>query len=358
MQATPLRLIFPICYVETTQSLIRAYRGNPDICYERLKITATDALQPNGHLSAEQFEQLLLLCLEHLLSGTPRFIQALHHVPTTAHGLVGIAAMTTDTLGDALDLMIRYFALLMPCYELYYHDFRGEVHVVLKSIHAFCASAQQFLTELLIASVGRIAKFAQHSQLIALGQGHGADICMQVQFTHDCDDDPHAYERYFGYPVKFGCRENKFIISRQVLNQPLLTRNRTTRAALEMVLKQQLAELPQHQSMSQMVRQFLMQSLNQGKLPNANETAEYFAMSVRTLSRRLQDDQLSLIELSQQVRMDRARQLLMNGTMPLSKIAQILGFSNNASFSRAFRQAVGRTPSDFRKSPADVLPFI
>lgn len=356
MHALPPRLTFPICYVETTQSLIRAYRGNPDACYERLNLHPEQALQPDSRLSAEQFEQLMLWSLEHLLAGEPRFIQALHHVPTTAHGLVGIAAMTADTLGDALDLTIRYFALLMPCYELYYHDFRGEVHVVFKTIYAFRPQVQHFLTEMMIGSIARIAKFAHHPQ--ATSMGHCAEICMQVQLTHDCDEDPLAYSRYFGYPVKFGCRENKFIISRQVLNQPLVTRNRTTRITLERVLKQQLAELPQHQSMTQMVRQFLMQSLNQGRLPNANETAEYFAMSVRTLSRRLRDDQISLIELSQQVRMDRARQLLMDGTMPLSKIAQILGFSNNASFSRAFRQAVGRTPRDFRRSPADMPLFV
>ncbi|MFZ3194562.1 MAG: AraC family transcriptional regulator ligand-binding domain-containing protein [Moraxellaceae bacterium] len=354
MQALSPRLSFPVAYVETTQALIRAYRGSPDACYERLNLSAETPLAPDSRLSAEQFEQLMLLCLEHLPAGEPRFIQALHYVPTTAHGLVGIAAMTADSLGDALDLTIRYFALLMPCYELYYHDFRGEVHVVFKTMYSFRPQVQQFLTEMMIGSIGRIAKFAHHPQVSS--QSHCSAICMQVQLTHACDADPLAYERYFGYPVKFNCRENKFIISRQVLQQPLVTCNRTTRIALEMVLKQQLAALPHHQSITQLVRQFLMQSLNQGRLPSAHETAEHFAMSVRTLSRRLRDDQMSWIELSQQVRMDRARQLLLDGTMPLSKIAQILGFSSNASFSRAFRQAVGRTPREFRKLPFELAP--
>ncbi|MEC7119045.1 MAG: AraC family transcriptional regulator ligand-binding domain-containing protein [Pseudomonadota bacterium] len=349
MQAFPQRLTFPAFYVETTLSLIRAYRGDPNSCYQRLGISPDMALQPNYRLSAEQFEQLLLLCMEHLLPGEPKFIQALHHIPTTAHGLIGIAAMTSDTLGDALDLAIRYFGLLAPSIEVYYHDFRGEIHVTFKENHRFEPAVQAFFLELVVGSIGRIAKFANNPQIAQLGRL--STVSMQVQFMHECTEDMVAYQRYFGAPVQFGCRENKFVISRQVLSQPLLTRNRATRVALEATLKQQLHAVQHSQSMTQMVRQLLMHRLNQSQLPNANETAEYFAMSVRTLSRRLHEENTSLIEISQQVRIERAQQLLLDGTMPLSKIAKVLGFSNSASFSRAFRQAMGCTPRDFRKKP-------
>lgn len=44
-----------------------------------------------------------------------------------------------------------------------------------------------------------------------------------------------------------------------------------------------------------------------------------------------------------------ARRLLLETDLPAREIAQQLGFSSAAYFTRAFSQAVGRTPSDFRK---------
>jgi AraC-like DNA-binding protein len=43
-----------------------------------------------------------------------------------------------------------------------------------------------------------------------------------------------------------------------------------------------------------------------------------------------------------------ARRLLLDTDMPAREIAEHLGFSSAAYFTRAFTQATGRTPSDFR----------
>jgi AraC family transcriptional activator of pobA len=43
-----------------------------------------------------------------------------------------------------------------------------------------------------------------------------------------------------------------------------------------------------------------------------------------------------------------ARRLLLETDMPAREIAEHLGFSSAAYFTRAFAQATGRTPSDFR----------
>jgi AraC-like DNA-binding protein len=44
-----------------------------------------------------------------------------------------------------------------------------------------------------------------------------------------------------------------------------------------------------------------------------------------------------------------ARRLLLDTDLPAREIAQQLGFSSAAYFTRAFSQAVGRPPSEFRK---------
>ena len=48
-------------------------------------------------------------------------------------------------------------------------------------------------------------------------------------------------------------------------------------------------------------------------------------------------------------RISLAEQLLMDPQMPITEIAFRSGFASGAAFSKAFRQAKGFTPSQFRK---------
>jgi AraC family transcriptional regulator len=48
------------------------------------------------------------------------------------------------------------------------------------------------------------------------------------------------------------------------------------------------------------------------------------------------------------VRLDRARQLLVRGDLPMSHVAEMSGFSGPSQLARAFRQHVGETPSHYR----------
>ena len=49
-------------------------------------------------------------------------------------------------------------------------------------------------------------------------------------------------------------------------------------------------------------------------------------------------------------RLERAKQMLEKGDQPLAHIALILKFSCQANFTRAFREATGQTPAQYRRS--------
>jgi AraC family transcriptional regulator len=50
------------------------------------------------------------------------------------------------------------------------------------------------------------------------------------------------------------------------------------------------------------------------------------------------------------LRLDRARELLASPTLPLTDIALECGFSSHSHLSRVFRQVLGATPSEYRRS--------
>jgi AraC-like DNA-binding protein len=67
-------------------------------------------------------------------------------------------------------------------------------------------------------------------------------------------------------------------------------------------------------------------------------------MTERTLLRRLKDEGTTFADVLRQLREELAFQYLQRG-MCLSEVAYLLGFSDNGTFSRAFKQWTGRRPS-------------
>lgn len=49
-------------------------------------------------------------------------------------------------------------------------------------------------------------------------------------------------------------------------------------------------------------------------------------------------------------KMDQARALLLNSMFSVKEIAEILGFSSQYHFSNCFKNRIGKSPSDFRKT--------
>ena len=56
-----------------------------------------------------------------------------------------------------------------------------------------------------------------------------------------------------------------------------------------------------------------------------------------------------------ELRLQKARQLLAESRLPVQNIAELCGFTNPYHFSRAFRQATNRTPTEYRKDNSCLL---
>ena len=80
----------------------------------------------------------------------------------------------------------------------------------------------------------------------------------------------------------------------------------------------------------------------------ADMVAKKLGMSERTLARRLTEEGVSFIEIVQQLKATLARYYLEEETMPISKIAWLLGFEEPSSFSHACKRWTGKTPRELR----------
>ena len=80
----------------------------------------------------------------------------------------------------------------------------------------------------------------------------------------------------------------------------------------------------------------------------ADGVAALLNISARTLHRQLKEEGASLQGLKDEVRCERAQELLNRSDMPVKQVAAAAGFRNEKSFIRAFRAWTAESPAEYR----------
>lgn len=108
-----------------------------------------------------------------------------------------------------------------------------------------------------------------------------------------------------------------------------------------------LQELKRERSLGNWVRHVL--STVDDELLGQEDVARLLRISGKTLSRHLARENLRFGEVATSVRLSRAKDLLVNSSMPVADIGHALGYSTSANFVRAFKLQSGSTPAQFRR---------
>lgn len=99
------------------------------------------------------------------------------------------------------------------------------------------------------------------------------------------------------------------------------------------------------------VRALLLKALHlRTPPPRLQEIAQALCLTVQTLHRHLQHEGTGYQRLLDELRRDFAIDLLLRQHQSVAQVAHQLGFAEPRSFSRAFKQWTGQSPSDLRKS--------
>jgi transcriptional regulator GlxA family with amidase domain len=81
-----------------------------------------------------------------------------------------------------------------------------------------------------------------------------------------------------------------------------------------------------------------------------NVVAESMDISTRSLQRKLSEHGFKFQDILDNVRSDRAKQLLLQTPMQLAEVAFLLGYSEQSSFQNAFKRWTGKTPEVWRQT--------
>jgi AraC-like DNA-binding protein len=156
-----------------------------------------------------------------------------------------------------------------------------------------------------------------------------------------------ALEAFFGCRVLAGSERNRLMLKRTDLDRPFISYNEDLLAILTPALDRSLEEKQRTISTREMVKWIMKQSLAAGH-PDIQVIAGELGMSDRTLQRRLTDEGTSFKQLLSDARREKALEYLSDPLLDLKEVAFLLGYEDQNSFFRAFRQWEGDTPSNWR----------
>ncbi len=300
------------------------------------------ALQdPNGRTPVKSMARLWRLAVD--ATGDPCFglkVSAFIQ-PATFHSL-GLALLTSQNLEDALLRSARFSRIVSNAADVSIEPtangikqvvrWRADIPVVDEGIDLLMASTLKIGVLLLALDANTPRPLELHLQ-------RAATPAMRAEF-----------ERHFACPIHFEASENALLIPAEWARRPLPMANAQLARRNDIVVMEYLARFDTD-AMAERVRAELISRLVSGE-PTRADIATALCLSEKTLQRRLQAEQTTFQQLLDEVRRELALSYLRERHATVCDVTFRLGFSDQSSFTRAFRRWTGLTPGQFRVGPA------
>lgn len=153
------------------------------------------------------------------------------------------------------------------------------------------------------------------------------------------------FRAFFNAPVQFGADRSALAFEARWLSTPIPNADPYLREVLAERIQGELA-LAGESPLDRIRR--VVRSLVAGGKFGVNDAAAALSVDRRTLARRLGNHGTSFREVLDDARHASATRLLRSSTLPIAEIAERLGYSETATFSRAFRRWSGSSPRTCR----------
>jgi AraC-like DNA-binding protein len=250
--------------------------------------------------------------------------------------LLGFVATTAPSVRDGLEAFMRYAGLLTDAFtwdlalERNSFEVRWQYRVPLDP--GVCMALETSL--------------AQYVQ--AIRELAGADVDpIRVGFRHPLPVRAAAHRAFFRCRVEFDAPRYHVVFPRHVLEAEPRQSNRVLwryLCAQAELVKRSLAPEP----LAARIRSEVARCLADGRTPRLDQLARQLGTSQRSLRRQLSADAINFRTLVDSERRERARELLANPAISITRAALELGFADPSALAHACRRWFGRAPRELR----------
>jgi AraC-like DNA-binding protein len=246
--------------------------------------------------------------------------------------------MACRTLGDALQLGLRHYRLLL-CDFVPRLQVRGGVAglslvprgalspSVAYAERAFSFFAYGLASWLVARRVPLLAVDYPHSRL-----GPSSDAVTLFQA-----------------PVHYGQACTGWRFEARWLDLPVVQNEQSLREFMQQAPASLLVKYRDQTSVTERIRRILRRHLAE-ELPSLDAIGRQLAMTPQTLRRRLREEGQGFRGIKDDLRRDAAIEYLARPDVTLPEIASLLGFSEASTFHRAFKHWTGVAPGEYRQT--------
>jgi AraC-like DNA-binding protein len=327
----------PMAFVRAIVLGYEKYGLDPSEALRQAQITPAQLRKADARVTAAQFEVISGLAMQQLDDEALGWFS--RRLPWGSYGMLCRASITSPDLGVALARWCRHHRLLTEDLRLRLEVHGDSAHLTLEEGRRL-GTLREFCLVTSLRFVHGFACWAIDSR-IAL---------REASFAFAAPPHEDVYPHLFPGPVHFAAPCTGFSFDAQYLAMPLRRDEAALRTMLQRALPLTILQYRRDRLLVQRVRELLRN--RPAELVNAEALAEALHMSTRTLHRQLHEEGAALQALKDEVRRDQAIAQLRRTARPVKQIALAVGFGNEKSFARAFRQWTGQSPSDFRRGAA------
>lgn len=328
-EATTLNT-WAICVART----LEARKLDSDALFAEAGLDPVIMRDPNGRYPVSRMRRLWQLAVEATGDRAIGLRAAEYVQPATFHSL-GLAMLASQTLEDAMRRGARFSRIVSNAVDVFVEEtprglrqivrFRDDIAPVDEAIDLYMASTLKM------------------GHILTAGKAQPLQIRLQRRATAEMEIE---YRSFFMAPIEFGASENSFLVSHELARRPLPMANPALARQNDQVVMEYLAQFDGAR-ISEKVRAELISRLPAGE-PSRAEVASALHFSEKTLQRRLRDEDTSYQAILDETRRELAQQYLREGRVSVCEITFRLGFSDQSSFTRAFKRWTGRAPGEFR----------
>lgn len=323
----------PMAFVRAILRAYRKYGMDPSAALAKAHIASEDVQRPDGRITAAQMEAVSAHAMQELDDEALGWFS--RKLPWGSYGMLSRASITAPNLGVALKRWCRHHGLLVGDIGLQLEVAGG---VATLSITERCdlGDLREFCLLTCLRNAHGLACWMVDSQLPLVA----------ARFPFAAPAHAAVYPLLFPGPVQFGAADARFSFDAQYLSLPLRRDEKALSAMLRRALPLIVLPYRRDRLLAQRVKN-LLQS-RPAEFTHAEGIAAALQVSVRSLHRQLQAEGCSLQGLKNAARRERAIGQLLRTARPVKQIALAVGFTNEKSFSRAFKGWTGQAPAEFR----------
>lgn len=255
-------------------------------------------------------------------------------------GVLGYVATASSTVSDAIRNVQLFYQVLTDG-EIFESRIEGNQLIVDYRVLDVAAQHSRQNDDMSLLSILRFLEIITGKRLFA----------EWVESKHSTPAQASEYARLFGAPVHFGAARNAIAFPAKLLETPIHSADDRLLLILKNHCQTVLKARGEEADLVRQVEEMALRLLP-GGAPKAEEVAKALGMSLRTLSRRLQEHDVTYRDLLDELRSSLAERYLHDRKLRLSEIAYLLGYADLSTFNHAFNRWTGKSPTEYRQLAA------